>query len=51
MTGYLVNAKTAVDCLNEAHPEAAAWWREHTPRFLNGKRFFVFDADACELEL
>jgi hypothetical protein len=48
--GYVVNAKSAVDRLSEHHPEAAAWWREHTPRLLNGKRNFVFDADACEDE-
>lgn len=48
MQGYLVNAKAAVDCLADTHPEAAAWWREHTPGLLNGKRYFVFDTDACE---
>jgi hypothetical protein len=49
-TGYLVNARLAVDSLAEIHPEAAAWWREHTPRLLTGKRHFLFNIDACERE-
>ncbi|MEG3143503.1 hypothetical protein U1839_02455 [Sphingomonas sp. RT2P30] len=49
--GYLVNAKTAVDHLADHRPDAAAWWREHTPLLLNGKRYFVIDADSCEREL
>jgi hypothetical protein len=50
VTGYLVNAKVAVDCLSKHSPEAAAWWREHTPHLLSGRRCFIFDADACERE-
>jgi hypothetical protein len=48
ITGYSVNAKTAVALLAESHPEAAAWWREHTPKLIRGRRCFVFDSDACE---
>lgn len=48
--GYAVNAKTAVEQLAERNPSAAAWWREHTPQMLNGRRYFVFDAAACERE-
>jgi hypothetical protein len=51
VTGYLVNAKAAVDQLGDHHPSAAAWWREHTPRMLTGRRYFAFDAAACEQEL
>jgi len=47
MTGYLVNARLAVDVLAERHPEAAAWWRTHVPEELDGERQFLFDADAC----
>lgn len=50
VTGYSVNAKVAVDHLADYHPEAAAWWREQTPKLLDGKRYFVFEADACERE-
>ncbi|KQN74304.1 hypothetical protein [Devosia sp. Leaf64] len=48
MTGYLVNAKLAVDLLAEHQLEAAAWWREHLPDRLDGEGQFLFDADACE---
>lgn len=48
--GYMVNAKAAVDQLSDHHPSAAAWWREHTPHMLTGRRYFVFDAAACEQE-
>jgi hypothetical protein len=50
VTGYLVNARTAVECLAEGSPNAAAWWHERTPHLLNGRRYFVFDAAACEHE-
>jgi hypothetical protein len=46
--GYAVDAKSAVDILAVQHPEAAGWWREHAPSLLDGKRWFVFDAEACE---
>jgi hypothetical protein len=48
--GYAVNAKIAVDLLADHSPEAAAWWREHAPRMLDGRRNFVFDSPACERE-
>jgi hypothetical protein len=50
LTGFSVNAKAAVDILEEVDPRAAGWWREHTPELVSGKRNFVFDADACERE-
>jgi hypothetical protein len=50
LSGYVVNAKEAVDRLDAVAPNAASWWREHTPKLLDGKRCFVFDADACERE-
>jgi hypothetical protein len=46
--GYAVNARVAVDQLAEHSPTAAAWWREHAPQMLTGRRYFVFDAPACE---
>lgn len=50
-TGYLVNARQAVDQLATFHPEAAAWWREHTPQLVSGRRNFLFDVDACAPDL
>ena len=49
MDGYSVNARTAVDLLAAANPEAARWWRKNTPKLLLGSRCFVFDAAACEI--
>lgn len=48
-TGYVVNAKRAVQALETTRPDAADWWRTNTPTLLNGKRNFVFDQKACEL--
>jgi hypothetical protein len=47
--GYAVNAKLAVDALHQRHPDAALWWRENASMWLDGRRNFVFDADACRL--
>ena len=48
MTGYVVDAKFAVDTLAEQNLAAAAWWREHLPHVLDRQGTFLFDADACE---
>jgi hypothetical protein len=48
VTGYVVNAKTAVDCLAVVQPDAAEWWRTHTRVLLDGRRNFMFETDACE---
>ena len=38
--GYVVDAPAALAILESAHPEAAAWWREHVPHsFLPGGKF------------
>jgi hypothetical protein len=50
LSGYAVNASAAVKILETVRPDAAAWWREHTPKMLNGRRYFIFDAPACEVE-
>src|SRR5215469_5604551 len=45
--GYVVDARRAVEILEAAHPEAAAWWRENTPRILAQGRRFIFKRDSC----
>jgi len=47
MDGYAVNALRAIEALDSHNPDAAHWWRESTPHFLNGKRSFVFDSYCC----
>jgi len=48
ISGYIVNAGTAVDLLEAHCPQAAEWWRANTPHYLIGGRAFIFDAPACE---
>ena len=47
-TGYVVEAKVALDLLAAHAPEAADWWRTHAPRFTEPGRYFLFAAEACE---
>jgi len=47
-TGYVVMSARAIDLLARSRPEAAAWWRSHTPHFLLPHQMFIFDAPACE---
>ncbi len=47
-TGYLTPAARAIEILDRARPQAAAWWREHAPKFLREEAEFLFDAPACE---
>lgn len=48
LNGYVVNAKAAFDRLAETRPEAAEWWRNNAPNWIDARRFILFDADACE---
>jgi len=48
VTGFLVDAKIAVNLLDEKNATAAQWWRENTPELIASGRGFIFDADACE---
>src|SRR3954470_18176769 len=45
-TGYIVEANVAIDLLASRSPDAAAWWREHAPRFIEPGRHFMFAAEA-----
>ena len=51
MAGYIVDAKTAVDILENANPAAAEWWKCHAPTLLDGKRRFVFDVEATSSQI
>lgn len=48
VTGYLTSAARAIEILARTRPEAAAWWREHAPKFLRDEAEFLFEAQACE---
>jgi hypothetical protein len=47
--GFVVDASRAVDILDRASPEAAAWWRENAAEFVLPTRGLVFHAEACEI--
>ena len=47
--GYPVRVTAAIDALAKSSPEAAAWWRTNTPQLVSPRRFFVFDANVCEV--
>ena len=47
-TGYLTPAAAAIEILERARPEAAAWWRDNAPKFLREEAEFLFEASACE---
>jgi hypothetical protein len=47
--GYPVRVTSAIEALEKSSPEAAMWWRDSTPQILSQSRFFVFDANDCEI--
>jgi len=50
VSGYVVNARTAVDLLEAHSPKAAEWWWANTAHLLDGRSAFLFDTPACEVE-
>ena len=46
-SGYLVSGRASLKALNEASPEAAAWWCANAPNFVRAGRHLVFHESAC----
>jgi hypothetical protein len=46
--GFPVETVAAIAILERTAPDAAAWWRTNTPHLLKPRRYFVFDASACQ---
>jgi hypothetical protein len=44
--GYSVDASAALRALESAHPEAAAWWKEHRPDLWRPGRRLLFQKDV-----
>ena len=40
--GYVVECATAIEILDRIRPDAAGWWREHTPTLLQPGKCFLF---------
>ena len=38
----------AIAILERTAPDAAVWWRTNTPHLLKPRRYFVFEASACQ---
>lgn len=47
--GYAVEAAPAVGILSLTSPEAAAWWRKHTPHLIAPNRYLIFHAEVCRI--
>jgi hypothetical protein len=47
--GFAVDAARAVDILDRASPDAAAWWREHATELILPGRGLIFHAEVCEI--
>jgi hypothetical protein len=47
--GFVVDASRAVDILDRASPEAAAWWRENAAEPVRPGRGLIFHAEACDV--
>lgn len=48
VSGYRVDARTAIDILEKHAPDAANWWNAHAPP-RGHHRNFVFHAEVCEV--
>ena len=47
--GYVVDIEEAMAVLARKSPEAAFWWREHTPHLFCEGGTLLFDEYVCEL--
>lgn len=45
--GYAVAVVEAIELLDAARPDAAAWWRENTPHLVKPGRVFIFSWESC----
>ena len=48
LSGFMVPSAAAIDVLSIKSPEAAKWWHENCPEYLEEDMQFVFDAPSCE---
>jgi hypothetical protein len=46
--GYAVESSHAVDILAASNPDAAAWWRKHTPHLIGPRRYLLFHEHVCQ---
>jgi hypothetical protein len=49
ISGYAVEAGSAIDVLATSSPEAAAWWRENAPHVIGPRRQLLFPEHVCRI--
>lgn len=47
-TGYAVESLRAIEILDNANSDAAAWWRQNTPHLLLKNRYLIFPTHISE---
>jgi hypothetical protein len=47
--GFAVRVLEAIRALESHNPQAAQWWREHTPHLMQPGQLFGYPAEVCEL--
>lgn len=48
-SGYAIESRKCIAHLREHAPDAAAWWAESAPRYLEPGRYFLFPTECCKL--
>ena len=46
--GYVVAGNEAVQILSGHAPEAAEWWRQNAPHWIQPGQYFLFSSDVCK---
>jgi len=49
-TGYVTDAREAIDTLAASQPDAAQWWRQNCPHLLRDGKGLMFQANECVLD-
>jgi hypothetical protein len=47
--GYAIESRKCIEHLRNHAPDAAAWWVEFAPRYMEPNRYFLFPAECCEV--
>jgi hypothetical protein len=47
--GYKISVLDAIEVLEKASPEAAAWWKLNTPHLAKPRKHFLFRKEECQI--
>lgn len=48
-SGFIVPVLGALQVLETSSPEASNWWRTNAPHLCKSRRYFLFQAQVCEV--